>query len=172
MKNYGKIGDIVTFRYYGGSDYGGFSRIKVTQETSNTLSGIEVDSKGENVGGYKKYMKAKINCFSIVTPFEIAKTELETFLRNNGEYAPVMVREFNKKWNVNYTYIDNKLIETPKPSTIEIKVPMVKNGLTGEITGVFLGVRFSISKTGYLFVDGHCTSYISQLNRKLLLNQS
>lgn len=168
MSLVGKIGDIVCFNYYGGSRYGAPRRVKVTEETLNTLSGIEVDSNNKDIGGYKRYIKYKIKDLVVVTnSFDVARIELQTFLINNKEYALVMVKEFNKKWNVNYKFKDGILTEIPKNTSKNISIIVTKNNQNGDITTEIGGIKLKI-RGNFLYVNDYYVTKISNTNLDII----
>ena len=157
MSIYGDlINNVIEFKYLGGSNYGAIRRIKVTEQTLKTVAGIEVNANLENIGGYKKFMKSKMQYINVITKntFETARIELETFLNGNKDYADVLVKEFNKKWNVNYSYVNKKLVEIPKTSTKNLAILLTKDNLTGEVSGKLGALKWLINQSGYLYVNG------------------
>jgi len=151
-----KIGDTVTFNYFGGSNYGLTRKVQLTAETEKTWSGIDL-----SVNEVRKYFKTKMGNAKVVkqtAAFDEAKALLESLFKS-GAYSYQtkcsLVKDFNTKWNVSYEVKNDKLTLKPvlKTMTEEFTVTKdLKSGIISFTPNSYKKVR--ICKDGSVYVNG------------------
>lgn len=77
-----KVGDIVEFPYYGGTNYGEVRRVKVENLTYKHVEGTDVDSLG-----FRRYLRSEMGTVKVVSKAKVQwRNKKISFVESSGYF--------------------------------------------------------------------------------------